>query len=481
MCLKNTLNYVKLGYRLRKYYNHYHARQEHSMTILDSVINSVNECGAVAIKFCQWVTPKLELIYLDSDEIINDDKPTWLLRLESFYDNCDNHELEYTKKEYNRIFKVNIDDVYDVGDIIGSGSIGQVYLVTDKETKQKHVMKILHPDVTDQIIYFRRFIKSLLFLPCIKDKLFKIFPFDIFEFIDQFNEQTNFINEANHLLYFHEEYKDNSYIIIPQLIKCSQSILIMSHEEGESLDDSDLNCYHKDKLVNLYHLFIRNNQMINNYSHGDLHPGNWKIRQDNANQEHKLVIYDFGFCWRIPRQLFLDMGTIFFDTFEESDNDIKTSIDNLCELMYYSVMYDKDDTERYKDRIKQYVISEIDNKGLKEFDIMMAFKTTINFCITENLLLNPILLQCYIIFIQGQKLFERYGLMTSDKQIISNYNVYRERYLNIFTFCKTYDIFRGYSLYIEEKLNSKQMRVDCIFDTIDLDDSIKKLALDCIT
>ena len=73
------------------------------------------------------------------------------------------------------------------------------------------------------------------------------FPFDIFEFINQFNDQTNFINESNNLLHFQQEYKNNSLIIIPTLIKCSSSIMIMSYEEGISLDKSDLNDYITDK------------------------------------------------------------------------------------------------------------------------------------------------------------------------------------------------------------------------------------------
>ena len=45
------------------------------------------------------------------------------------------------------------------------------------------------------------------------------------------------------------------------------------------------------------------------------------------------------------------------------------------------------------------------------------------------------------------------------------------------TFCKTYNIFPGYSDYIEEKLNDKQLKIDTIFDTVEMDDSIKELAL----
>ena len=53
----------------------------------------------------------------------------------------------------------------------------------------------------------------------------------------------------------------------------------MSYEEGISFEKSKINDYQKYKIVNLFHLFIRTNQMLKNYSHGDLHPGNWKIKK----------------------------------------------------------------------------------------------------------------------------------------------------------------------------------------------------------
>ena len=30
----------------------------------------------------------------------------------------------------------------------------------------------------------------------------------------------------------------------------------------------------------------------------------------------KIIIYDFGYCWKIPSKTFKNIGTIFIDTFE---------------------------------------------------------------------------------------------------------------------------------------------------------------------
>ncbi len=471
--------HFKLFWNIKKYLNSFLENKKHDINHLKTITDMVTDCGPVAIKFCQWITPKLELIYLDNNEIISDKKPDWLSHLERFYENCDNHSDEYTIQEYKRIFKTDLTDNYEILEIIGSGSIGQVYVLKDKITNEKCAMKILHPGVKENIIFFRRFLKFLLLFPCIKSIRNQYLPFDIFEFIEQFEEQTNLINEFNHILYFYKEYQTNEFIIVPYPIKISESILLMTYEEGVSFDDCDLNEYQKEKIINLYHLFVRNNNLILNYNHGDLHPGNWKIKKCNDTNNHKLIIYDFGYCWRISFQKFNEIGTLFVDTFEESNRKNNTvSIEKLCKITNYLILYDdKSEEIKYKNKIHKFIVNEIDNLEPWKLSPLILLKTAIKFCIQESLLLEPIIIQSFILVIQGQKLFEKYGLMASDKRYISDYEVFRDRYLNILTFCKTYTIFTKYSKHIEEKLNDKQLSIDSIFDTITLDESIKKLAL----
>lgn len=472
---KSIWLYFRLCFSIKQYYDFYKSHNNHNSDLLDRITLRIIDCGAIAIKFCQWVTPKLELIYLERTDIQKDIKPEWLSQLEQFYEKCPEHTSDYTKIIYNQEFNENFDEIYQINEIIGSGSIGQVYLVTNKKSKRKEVIKILHPNVREQINFFKKFLQLILWIPCISKKIHRVFPFDIIQFIYDFEIQTNLMNEANHLLYFYEEYKNNEFIIIPKLFKMSPSILIMSYEHGLSFSESKMNEYQKDKMINLYHLFIRNNQMLQNYNHGDLHPGNWKIREE-TNNKHKLIIYDFGYCWKLPISLFNEMGTIFIDTFEESNTNSTTDCDNLCKLMYFSILYDKDDKETgYKHRIKEHVTKELNNNEV--FDVIISLKGTIKFCIEENCKLNPILIQCYILFIQGQKLFEKYGLQSSTDNVISDYDVYREKYLNILTLCKTYSIFQEHSVYIENKLNKVNPEVTGLFDTIDFDDEFKKLAL----
>ena len=91
--------------------------------------------------------------------------------------------------------------------------------------------------------------------------------------------------------------------------------------------------------------------MIENFNHGDLHPGNWRVRIEE--EKCKIVIYDYGFCWKQNQSQFEEMGDLMTDTFGSSNrqtNDV--SLDNLCKIIYYAVVYNGEDKENeYKGAI----------------------------------------------------------------------------------------------------------------------------------
>ena len=152
--------------------------------------------------------PKLEVMHLEENDILDNVKPLWLKKLEDFYENCGDHDLQYTLKTYQNDFNESLNDNYEILDNIGSGSIGQVYLLRDKpltsySKQNKYVMKILHPSVHNDIYYFRFYYNLIRRIPFIKKLLNEQFPFEINSFIDSFDEQSNFIIESNNLLNFH--------------------------------------------------------------------------------------------------------------------------------------------------------------------------------------------------------------------------------------------------------------------------------------
>ena len=172
-------------------------------------------------------------------------------------------------------------------------------------------MKVKHPNIESEIILFKNIFNFLYNIKIFNNLFYKYFPFKLDEFLDDFYKQTDFINECNNLLEFSNIYENNDYIIIPELIKSSKDIIIMNYVEGKCLDDLDINEHEKYKIIFLLYLFIRNNLIVLNLNHGDLHKFNWKVSQDDYS---KIVIYDFGYCFRLDK--------------EEYDNTIM-----LCKLM----------------------------------------------------------------------------------------------------------------------------------------------------
>ena len=142
------------------------------------------------------------------------------------------------------------------------------------------------------------------------------------------------------------------------------------------------------------------------------------------------------------------------------------------------VIYDRNDKAEFKKRVESFVqTNENDLMGGGRFVPMKLFKSAVELCLLERILLNPIMIQSIIVAIQVQLLLQEYGLQSSSKKDIQSYEVYRGRYIDFLTFCKTKDIFHDYQKNIINKLNDKQTEVKGLFDFIEMPDSIKALAL----
>tara|TARA_B100001094_G_scaffold172061_1_gene166395 strand:- start:8098 stop:9327 length:1230 start_codon:yes stop_codon:yes gene_type:complete len=229
---------------------------------------TVEENGAFVIKLIQW--------YISRHDVEFNKK------YDEFFDNICEHSFEETQEIIADLEEVEIERIP-----ISSGCIGQVYKGTmdDKEI----VLKIKHPNV--------KLLKNSFF--------FKLFRFigncfgliDFKEFFESFNQQMNFKNEASNLLEFQEKFADNPHVIIPKVYKYSTDFIIMSYEESTpilSLQSEYKIFFHSVTLL----LFIRECFIFHGIIHGDLHFGNWGIREETKS----IVLYDFGFCIKLEKE-----------------------------------------------------------------------------------------------------------------------------------------------------------------------------------
>lgn len=423
----------------------YCSQYNYNKKIIKLIQKYINDCGCICVKCIQWLIPLLEKEKFSSNI---------LKILSNVYENNKYHNIEYTEQLYNKYFHNSIYDDYTIMDIIGSGSIGQVYKLKCKHTKNIHVMKVKHPNIEEQIIKFRKIFKFIYNFDSIKQLFYKYFPFNLIDFLEDFYKQTDFINESNNILNFYHNYNDNPYIIIPKLVKTSNGIIIMEYLEGECIDNLDISEYNKSKIIFLLYLFIRNNMLITNNIHGDLHKYNWKVSSDKINNLNKIIIYDFGYCFK-------------------NDKIEYPYIKNICNLIQ---SYDKNNIEKvnkYKHFLeflfdKKDIIINIDfNHNITKPDILLNQILTIsrsnNLMIKRYKLLNILLLMCLV-----DNYFTKYNISNEPKIKV------KSNLLNAYSFCDHYNIFEKLSNILLKEYYELEPPKE-LFESIQFGDNIKNL------
>ena len=435
--LLNLSKLILYSFYVKKKYNYYNDISNKDLNIIHKYIN---DCGCIMTKCVQWLIPILE-----KDNI----NKKLLSVLQNVYEHNDIHDIGFTEKLYQEHFNKNISDDYDIIDIIGSGSIGQVYKIKDKNNKL-FVMKVKHPNIESQILLFRNIFKFLYDITIFKKYFYNYFPFNLTDFLEDFYKQSDFINECNNLLEFYHNYEENEYIIIPKLVKVSNDIIIMEYVEGICLDDMDITEYEKSKTILLLYLFIRNNLLILNKNHGDLHKFNWKVFNQKKGI-YKLVIYDFGYCFKLNQDEYNNINTLckLISSYDEKD---KIKYINFIKFLFNT---DKEIDVEYTNRI-----TEPDTLLHELLSISSIYKIVID----KYKVLNTLLLMSLI-----DNYFKKYN-------INNNYDVLKikKNLLDAYTFCTTYNIFPELSQHIldEYNINYKQKE---IFETIRFSDKIKSL------
>ena len=446
---KTLYNYVLLAKQLNKIKNSYPTIQ---INDIDVLFTKINQCGAVCIKFSQWILPIIENYYL-----VDDKKPEWFNHLEKIYDKCLTHPDEYTKKIYNSDYQeydgIEFDEKYEIVEIIASGSIGQVYKIRDLVTKEIYAMKVVHPEVRTQINHFKTILKLISFLPCYKRLLRKYLPIDLTGFIDEFHIQTNMIQEANNMQRFYYYYKDCKKFIIPLAISFTRNILIMEYNEGIRLDDLDVTDFTKRKIVSYFLLHGRNNERIN-LVHGDVHKGNWCVKEIDG--EYSIIIYDFGitFNFNYSDMFIFDLSLDIFQNSDESCRDPEQLI-SFCKFWLNIT------DEHNEQNIRDYIIeqTQINDKFLK-LDPSKFFKIIIELAGITNKVLTVSVIRFIIILIQVFKYYDKY-YRPDGEDIIKD--VFRNRLTENYTLCKTDNICPYYMKYLENELNKKSETVDELF------------------
>ena len=238
---------------------------------------TIDKSGFMMIKCIQWILPSYNLLYPDTK---------LYTEFKKYYDNCYIHDIKYTEKLYYEEFNKYIYEDYNIVKVLGSGSIGQVYLLENIHTNTKYAYKVLHPNVEKEYKIFMIFIKITLCFINYK----KYLPIDNFnDFINGIKDQLDLNKESNNCKNIYKIYKDTD-ISIPRIYYNSKNCILMEYLDGEEFDTQVLGEYLSYKYLMKLVIFT-NNSCLNDICHGDIHNGNWKVKND------KLIVYDFGYCF----------------------------------------------------------------------------------------------------------------------------------------------------------------------------------------
>ena len=449
----SIINYTKLFLWSSIYY----FQKKKSDTIFKIIIKNIKESGCVTIKLVQWLLPKVETIY-----DIKKDNPNhkWFYDLEEVYENCDYHDINYTKEIYKKDFNRDVDKDYEIIDEIASGSIGQVYKLKSKTEDRYFAMKVLHPDVNSNLYIIEYLLYFMYNTPYIREFCRYYFPIDVSDFIKDFRIQTDMINEGNNILHFIDVYKDQEVYIVPKVYKFSKNILLMSYEEGVTFDNVESSEYLKYKIIVLNKIFVKNNQYTHRLMHGDLHKGNWKIRICE-NDNIKIVIYDYGFCWRMPDYLsqedllFIDrsMITPIEDIYNYSKalnlltNKVST-IDSILDSV--NIVSDK-------------MVDEFTKKEDLYDDPLFLVNLILEDSRKNNFLIDSFIFQSIIIHNQLCKNLAKYGINIKNGK--SDY--FQSQIFNIINICNTYNTCKDYANIIKREYESLNIKKNKLFECTD--------------
>lgn len=285
---------------------------------IKEIKNILFESGPIWQKFSQVLSYQEELIGHDL-----------AIELQQMLFSCPQHCHQYSKQ----IVKESFGNKYDINKIhqdslIGSGTIAQVYKLDE------NVIKILHPNIKEEVNNAKS--------NYLNNRNSFLFPSNLKVFCDWFFdglvEQINMEKEFNSCItmknIFNTNLHDNltNIFIFPEMKDFSNNCIVMSYEQSEPIL---LEIREKfDKLV-LYKaclalIFFQLACVQNGFVHGDMHYGNFGIRNSNSYQDMKIVIYDFG--------LMVDVRTMEQNKLNNITYSLSyKNIDNISKLMMENV------------------------------------------------------------------------------------------------------------------------------------------------
>ena len=412
MMFKLYYNIIRSTYLI---YNCIQNKLYNDDNVIKNITESIDNSGCLFIKIVQWTLPRLYSIDIDKK---------FIKIFSKYYNHCHIHDIDYTKYIYIKDFDCDIEEEYDILNVLGSGSMGQVYKIMHKKSKKYYALKILHPNIEYEFSVFTKLFNIVN--RCINIK--KYIPIsnynDIFK---ELYEQIDLNKEVNNILTFKQIHDDSLYII-PDVIKFSKNIIMMTYLEQD--DKTELSIF---KTKHIFMKLLLYNLACPYYGicHADLHEGNWGIHKN------KIIIYDFGYClkyniehYKIVENMVLNKNRI--EAFSEY-------ISLLC----------KENNKDYENITEEYKNQIIEEKGEQYTDLDEMYENFFKFILKNKLYISS---HCFNGFIASGNLE---NLTTPDVVSASDKNITLKIVGELIDICESYNIFTEFKEHIKDTYTRK--------------------------
>lgn len=447
--------FIKLLTLINCLYLYYYFTNNISYYLFDKVYLAINQNGCLVIKLTQWITTRLNILY----EV---EKPLWLEKLNLFFEQCPIHNISYSNSVYKELTGNNLWDDYEINDyIISSGSIGQVYKYWHKETKQYRALKIRHPNISREIMIPKTFIINLIkILKNIKYLNKYIVPIDLDGFFLNLDLQLDFNIEAQNMLKMTEIFKNENFIVIPKLYNYSSNILIMSYEDGTYFDNvKEISDFQKFKICMVYMFFYHQCAILENFNHGDLHQGNWKVRliDNNNGKDYQIIVYDFGICYS---QNHPDLFKSYIHAWEKYD------INMICDMLYLAYHdYDRSFVKKLRDEC----YDELSKMTLKPFTMKKYLSLIYNVTTKNEMIIPFAVFNLLISLTLCENMLSKNGMMNVGIQLKDNSGVttYQGIYQEYINFCETKHCFPQLKEHYLKVVEDSGVKSNTLFGKVD--------------
>jgi len=291
---KNTVLLIKSIYIVGVEYVKYKLNYNNEVETFNNITTKLSNLNILYTKFLQWIIN--DAIYTN-EEIKKS--------LEKFTDNVEykDSDIDYMsllELINNNNIKLQSFKPYK------SGTISLVFKGTldDKPIVIKMVKKGIQTKLVESIEFFKLLGRISQYIPYLT-------KFNIYTLINDNSKelllQTNFIKEIENIELFHNKFKNDPNVIIPNVYNKytleNNNLIVMDYIQGDSVYlvlDED-----RDAYIRILYTFIFECLFNNDVFHGDLHPGNILFIKDQENEKnkYKIGIIDYGIISTISTEM----------------------------------------------------------------------------------------------------------------------------------------------------------------------------------